>query len=255
MNLRFIGTGTLGSARIRNKLSRDYRRFSTLLIDERILIDPSADIFEFEENFMLGGLYLNATDVLITHSHLDHFSISAIEQLAAKRRITVFCDQTLTEALAAIPNVLTVGISAFSLFRIDDYEILPLPSNHTTDNKAEVAYNFVIQREKTIFYGLDGAWINAESWQILKALKPSCFVLECALANSDYSPACFYHNNLDMVKKIKSIIEEAGALSDGAKFIISHIPTSKKLSIHEELSSLCDECGIKVAYDGYFVSV
>lgn len=255
MNLRFLGTGALGSARIKNKLSRDYRRFSTLLIDERILIDPSADIFEFEENFMLTGLYRGATDVLITNSHLDHFSISAIEQLATKRKITVFCDQTLTEALRSVPNVTAVGISPFNLFRIDDYEILPLPSNHTTDNRKEIAYNYVIQRDKTLFYGLDGAWINAESWQILKALKPSGFVLECTLANAEYSPACFYHNNLDMVKKIKSIIEGAGALSDGAKFIISHLPTSKKQSIHEELSELAAQCGIKVAYDGYFVAL
>ena len=256
MNLRFIGTGTIGSARIKNKLSRDYRRFSTLLIGERILIDPSADIFEFEENFMLTGLYREVTDVLITHSHLDHFSISAIEQLASKHRINVFCDGTLKGSLTGLPNVHTAAISPFSLFSAAGCEILPLPANHRTENPAETPYNFAIQdADKTLFYGIDGGWLNADAWQVLGKLKPSCFVLECALGTGGYSPMCIYHNNFDMVLKIKSIIESAGAYADGAKFIISHIPSGKKAATHEEISALAAEHGIKAAYDGYFVSI
>ena len=52
IKLRFIGTGGIGGVRIKNKLSKEYRRFSTFLIDERIIIDPSEDVFEFEESFM-----------------------------------------------------------------------------------------------------------------------------------------------------------------------------------------------------------
>ena len=89
INIRFLGTGSLGSVRPKNKLSKEYRRFSTLLIDERIIIDPSEDIFELEESFMLSGLYRGVDSVLITHSHLDHFSISAIERLASHGEISV----------------------------------------------------------------------------------------------------------------------------------------------------------------------
>lgn len=255
MNLRFIGTGTLGTARIRNKLSKDYRRFSTLLIDEKILIDPSQDIFEFEESFMLSGLYRSAGDVLITHSHLDHLSISALEQLAAKRDITVYCDKTIVPALSEIKGLVAVAISPFLRFKIGDYEILPLPSNHKTDVPAETAYNFIIRNEKTLFYGLDGAFINPEAWKVLGELKPNAYVLECTLAQAGYTKACVYHNNFDMVVATKAVIESAGALTENTKFIISHIPTSKKTSIHEELCTLASEHGIRVAYDGYYLAI
>ena len=255
MNLRFIGTGTLASARIKNKLSKDYRRFSTLLIDEKILIDPSQDIFEFEESFMLSGLYNTVKSVLITHSHLDHFSISAIEELAAKRCITVYCDKAIAPLLSEVNGVSVVSISPFSLFKAEDYDILPLPSNHKTDIPSETAYNFLIRKDKTLFYGLDGAFINPEAWKILGELKPGAYVLECALADGGYSRASVFHNNFDMVLAIKAIIEEAGALNPNTKFIISHIPTSKKRSIHDELSALAADHGVKVAYDGYYLAI
>ena len=87
INLRFLGTGGLGGARTRKRLSKDYRRFPTLLVNERYLIDPSEDVFEFEESFMLDDLTKNARDVFITSSALDHFSVSAVERLASRGRV------------------------------------------------------------------------------------------------------------------------------------------------------------------------
>ena len=254
MNLRFIGTGSLGSFRIRNKLSRDYRRFSTLLIDEVLLIDPSEDIFEFEESFMLSGIYSGVEAVLITHSHLDHLSISALERLAAKRPITVYCDTAIAHMLLDVKNVSVSQIHPFLGFRIGEYEILPIPANHKTDIPKEIPYNFVIRRDKTIFYGLDGAWITPDALGILEELKPNAYVLECA-NTGDYSRECVLHNNLDMVFAIKSIVESAKAHSENSKFIISHIPTGKKHPTHEMLSLKTAEQGVRVAYDGYYLAI
>ena len=115
ISLRFFGTGGLGSVRIRNKLSKDYRRFSTLLVDEKILIDPSEDIFEFVETFLLSGILDGVNDVFITHSHLDSFSVSAIENLARDRALRVFASAVLRDELSGIKNVEFVEISPFSL--------------------------------------------------------------------------------------------------------------------------------------------
>ena len=155
ISLRFFGTGGLGAARVRNKLSKDYRIFSTLLFDERIIIDPSEDIFEFVESFMLSGILDNVRDVFITHSHLDSFSISAIEGLAKYSKIRVYASSALGGELSSVKTVEFIEISPFSLHKIDGYSVLALPANHATDNPAETPLNFLIEAQgKTVFYAL-----------------------------------------------------------------------------------------------------
>ncbi len=256
INLRFLGTGGLG-ARPKNKLLRDYRRFSTLLIDNRIIIDPSEDIFEFEESFMLSGMTKEITDVFITHSHIDHFSIVAIEKLSKQKKIKVYASNTLLDEFSSLCHIEFVPLIPFSLIRTDGkYNILPLPANHTTDIRGEIPFNFLIEYEgKTVFYGLDGAMIHPDAWRILKEIKLDAAILECALANSDYSGASVNHNNLLSVTVIKDIFLSSGVADENTKFILSHIPTSKKRSVHEELLAAVEGTSFKIAYDGYFLGI
>lgn len=255
MNLRFLGTGSLDTVRVRNKFSKDYRRFPTLLIDDRILIDPSADIFEFEESFMLSGLFDTVSDVFITHSHLDHFSITAIEALAAKRKINVYATECIIRELNCIDNVNFTVISPFMLVKIGNYSVIPLPSNHATENHDEIPLNFIIQADKTLFYALDGAFINPDAWRVLKELKIDVAVLDCDLDTQGYTAGCVNHNNLDMAEKIKQILLASSVANESTKFILSHIKSSKKRSIHEELSEAADSLGFRTAYDGYYLGL
>ncbi len=255
INIRFLGTGSLGSVRPKNKLSKEYRRFSTLLIDERIIIDPSEDIFELEESFMLSGLYRGVDSVLITHSHLDHFSISAIEQLASHGEISVYATEAICEALSGIPRVNARIIYPFSRFFVGKFEIIALPSNHITENPAETALNFLLRAEKTVFYGLDGSFINPSAFEILKEIKLDLCILECALGLSQASPSLVYHNNLDTVLRTKQVLISAGCADDSTKFVISHIPTAKRKNIHEELTLAIGDEPIRIAYDGYYIGI
>ncbi len=255
IRLRFLGTGGLG-ARPKNKLLRDYRRFSSLLIDDHIIIDPSEDIFEFEESFMLSGMTKAITDVFITHSHIDHFSVVAIERLSKEKRLRVYATEALKNELFTLENIEFIKIKPLSLIRIGKYSILPLPSNHITEIKDEITLNFLLEaEEKTIFYGLDGAMINPEAFRILKEVKLDTAILECALATSAYSSLSVNHNNFASVTVIKDIFLSSGVADENTKFILSHIPTSKKHSLHEELSAAAEGTPFKIAYDGYFLGV
>lgn len=258
IKLQFLGTGGLGSARIRNKLSREYRRFSTLLIDERIIIDPSEDIFEFEESFMLSGMLREIREAFITHSHLDHFSVSAIERLASltSKRLRVFAEEALREDIESISGLEFVPISPLSLIRLEGYNVLPLPANHSTDLPSEVALNFLIEKEgKTLLYGIDGAFINPEAWRVLNELHLDAVILDCALADAPYSAESVNHNNLAMAATVKEIMTARGTADEGTKFILSHIPTNKKRLMHDELTEAAKEFSFKVAYDGYFIGI
>ena len=186
INLRFFGTGGIGSARPKNKLSKDYRRFSTLLVDEKIIIDPSEDVFEFVESYMLSGILDDVKDIFITHSHPDHFSISAIEGLAKRGPLRVYASECLEAEISAIRNVQFVKLIPFGLVKIGKYSILPLPSNHKTDIQNEIPLNFIIERDqKTLLYALDGAFIDVSAWQVLKEVKLDVAVLDFGAGISD----------------------------------------------------------------------
>jgi len=47
----------------------------------------------------------------------------------------------------------------------------------------------------------------------------------------------------------------AGCATDSTKFILSHIKSSKKRSIHEELSEAAEQFGFRTAYDGYYLGL
>lgn len=256
INLRFFGTGGLGAVRVKNKLSKDYRRFSTLLVDEKIIIDPSEDIFEFVESFMLSGILSDVLDVFITHSHLDHFSISAIEKLASKKTVRVYASPSLQSELADVKRVEFIALSPFMLVRVGKYAILPLPANHRTDNSGEIPFNFLIECDgKTFFYALDGAFINADAWHILKEVKLEAVILDFALGISDYGIGSADHNNLKMVSVIRDIMMTAGVASESTKFILSHIPSGRKSPTHDEVCEHLADTPFKLAYDGYFLGI
>lgn len=256
ISLRFFGTGGLGAARIRNKLSKDYRRFSTLLIDEKIIIDPSEDIFEFVESFMLSGILDDVKDVFITHSHLDSFSVSAIEELAKRGRIKVYASKSIGGELSSIENVDFIEINPFSLQKIDGYSVLALPANHATDIPDEAPLNFLIEAQgKTIFYGIDGAFLHAGAFRVLKEIKLDVAILDFALGLSDYSNESANHNNLKSVLTVRDILTSSGIASDSTKFILSHIPSGKKNPTHDEICEALSEFSLTAAYDGYFLGV
>ena len=256
ISLRFFGTGALDSFRIKNKLSKEYRRFSTLLIDEKIIIDPSEDIFEFIESFSLQGILDDVKDVFITHSHIDHFSISAIERLASDSPIRVFASAAMKDEILSIKNVEYIELYPFALQKIGKYAVLPLPANHKTDIPTETTLNYVIEcDEKKIFYGLDGAFVNPSAMEILGQITLDAIVLDCALGTDEYSAKSANHNNLDMVRTIYDIFVSSGTANDSTKFILSHIPALKKRFMHEEMCEATLDSPFKIAYDGYFVGI
>ena len=90
---------------------------------------------------------------------------------------------------------------------------------------------------------------------MLKEIKLDCVISECALEAKDYSYLNMNHRNIDAVTEMKKIFVSAGILSEGARFLLTHIPTDRKRSIHEELLAIAAERGLTVTYDGYFASI
>ncbi len=254
MKIRMLGTG-YGECKIKRFSSKDFRRRGGVLIDELILIDAPSDIFELESDLGFSDLYNKVGVVLISHSHPGHFDPEAVLKLARRQRIFVFADK---ETLALIPEsdrIERVALMPFSPIEIDGYRILPLPANHATDNPKERCLNFIVSKDRTLFYALDGGFINSDAWRVLKELYLDAVIMDTAAELAPPSDKLLYHSGYSMNCAIRGILLSAKVAGDNTRFILSHIPSPRRRSVHEELSALAKEEGLTVAYDGYYLNI
>ena len=254
MKLRLLGTG-YGECKIKKKTSKDYRKSGGVIVDESILIDAPLDIFDVADELGINDILEKVSDVLITHSHKSHFSPEAIKKLSSRKKINVFATRPLLSMLDGIPNLSLYEISPFTKLEISGYEIIALPTNHNTENACEECLNFLFLGDKNLFYALDGGWINRTAFEYLKQTRLDAIIMDTALELSEPSEKNLCHNDFSTLITIKKILLSCKIAHENTRFILSHIPSSKKRSVHDELSPLARENGFSLAYDGYFARI
>ena len=196
-----LGTG-YGECKNKKTYSKEYRGMGGVVIDDSILIDAPADVFETAASLGFDEIFNTVTDVLISHSHPGHFSPSAIAKLGAKRRIRVFASREVLDAIQPNANIEKFEISAFMQFRLGKFTVAPLPSNHSTDNVGEECFNFLLVSDKSLFYALDGGYINHRAFSVLKMIHLDAIIFDCAMQESEATEGLLHHNDLDTAAKI-----------------------------------------------------
>lgn len=254
MRVRMLGSG-YGECKVRKKSVKDFRRKGGVLVDDRILIDAPSDIFDVAEELGFSDMFDGVSDVVISHSHDSHFSVETILKLAGNRAIRVYATGKVLELIPDNKNIERIKLSTSFPTQIGEYTLYSLPANHLTDIKGEMCLNFIISRDKTLLYALDGGGINFNAWKTISQLKIDAVITECALELSETSYASTYHNNIGAAKLLRDILISGGISDGGVKFVLTHIPSDRKRPIHDELSSAARGFGMSVAYDGYFFSV
>jgi len=258
IELKFLGTGALGRARVKSKLSKDYRRFSTLLINNDLIIDPSEDVFEFAETFQLRDICDGIETVLITSSEPDKLSTNAVERLSAKKRRYVCASQSVCTILGDLKGASILPVEPFSIIEAKNYRIIPLPANHATEIRGEMTYSYLITcEEKNILYAPGASFINPVAWQFLREMKLDVVILDCALGDLPYSEKCVSFNNLALAGAVKDIMTGSKVADESTKFILTNMPSGRKMPTHEqiELAIENEKLPFRVAYDGYFTHI
>ena len=254
MKIRMLGTG-YGECKIKRLASKDYRHLGGVVIDSKILIDAPSDIFDIAAELGFSDIFDSIEAVIISHSHKGHFDPEAIKKLAFKNEITVFADK---ELLALIPDgekIKKIEAYPFRAQELSGYMILPLLSNHRMENSKERALNYLITRDKTLLYLLDGGFIQQDSFRVVSELKLDAVIMDTSHELSPPKKDLIRHSSYEVNKIIKGMLTDAKAADEKTRFILSHIPSPRKRSVHEELSLLAKEDGFTVAYDGYFVNL
>lgn len=221
MKITFLGTGAADWTVEKPRDPSEFRRFSSALIDDCLLIDPGPQILDALQELAISPnriLY-----IINTHKHSDHFSPVTVDALSSSG--AHFCPMTAGET------------QFFGKYTIHAYR-----GNHGT---CEETVHFLIHDGKSsIFYGLDGAWLLYEEVQAIKHFKPNIVVLDATIGNIDGDYRIFEHNNLSMVLEMKKTLSPYIGC-----FVISHLARSLH-SDHKTLSEEMATHNIIVAYDG-----
>lgn len=254
MNIRMLGTGN-GASPIKKKISKDFRRSGGVIIDERILFDAPSDIFGVADDLGFSDMFDKVQDIFISNSKSTRFSIEALERLSKNKRIRVFASDAVLALIPDSEKIERVELLPYLSIMLGDYKITPIPANHETDEPNETCLNFVISRDKTLFYAVDGGFLSIGAWKSISQMKIDAVILGCALELSEPSDKLLFNNNFDMARVVRDIMISSSVIPSGSKFVLSNIPSSKKRSVHAELTEAAGEQGMTVAYDGYFFLV
>ncbi len=226
--------------------SDEYRRFSSALVCGDLLIDAGPDIFDFEADFGYTDLYKNVKNILITHSHADHYTAESISKL---NHATVWSNK-LPEG--AEYNT----VEPFKEYNIGGYTVIGVPANHLTEIPDEMPLHYIIKTPggKTFFYGCDGAWIMGQSWHELKKHKFDLMIFDGTIGNVPGDYRIFEHNNTDMVKEMCRTFRALDVIKPDGKVMISHLALTLHPT-HKEVESLLKPDGIIPAFDNMNIEI
>ncbi len=226
MKLMFLGTGAADWPLKRPPEMTEYRRLSSALIDRTLLIDPGPQVLDALEDYGIDRSEIKY--IINTHKHGDHYK-----------------EETLTALRAA--GAEWVEFTGKDNKTLGNYTVYSYIANHGT---ATDGVHFLIKDgEKTLFYGLDGAWLLYDEVRGIKEHKPDLAVLDGTVGFKDGDHRIFEHNNLHMVLEMKKTLAPYIR-----RFCISHMARTLHTD-HATLAAAMEEEGIVTAYDGLILEV
>ncbi len=226
------------------------------------MIDPGPHIFHFAETNGTPDLLDTVKNIIVTHSHADHFNPVNVARLCLDRDCTLWADAACLRKLVTALGEQTVSRIHFvetklnRNYTIGDYTVTPLRSNHATDDPDENTRLYLVEREgRILYYGCDSAWIPTTAWNVIKGKKINAMVLECTcgeLARNDWR--IFEHNTLEMLELMLVTFRKYGYFAEDVSYYASHLARTLHEE-HEKTAATLSAMGVTMAYDGLVIDI
>ena len=250
-NLMFLGTGAHG--KFENEFNNpNFRGTTSIMLDDKILIDFGRGGYWCAERLNKHSLFKNVDTVFYTHSHEDHFDADYLKKLCdeSKNIVTIYADKVFELLLPKCDNLRFCPVSEFDLIKVHGYEVTPLKANHATAYKQENPLHYYFKGKKNIFFGFDGGWLIARTWEFLMNNPIDVYVIDSTCGEDyDYNLRNFSHNNSVMRDIIYNTCLAYNVMDKNSKMILTHIAPS--LHDNENLTKNTIEKGYIAAYDGF----
>lgn len=223
MKILFLGTGAADWCLAPADGVEKSRKFSSILIDHTLLIDPGPDVLDAlnEHDIALNDIKY----ILTTHDHEDHLDRHCLNILTENGAVPITCTE--------------------EPFVLDNYKIEAVKGNHAVP----CLHYLISDGASKLYYGLDGAWLTSEEYEAITKEQVDVGIFDATVGFIDGDYRIFEHNNLNM------IIEMKKTLSKHIKqFYISHMA----YTLHDDHAALAKQMkqyDIHVAFDGLELNI
>lgn len=231
MKIVFLGTGAADWDW--KNLPPDTRKSSCALLGATCLIDAGPCVLRGLSD--AGASPARIADLLVTHSHSDHFSADAILEIArsGRRRLRVWAPPHAIEILGRIAPRETAWdlhpVLPGDTFRAAGMSVVALPANHLVESDlSEQPLHYVFAGRGTrLLYALDGAWFCCKARHLLKkflgrkTLSAIVWDATCGAVFNDWRFA--EHNDLKMIDAMRAAMLKDGIVSPETVHVFSHL--------------------------------
>lgn len=269
MKLKYLGTGAAEgipgmfcNCRVcRNALKirgKEIKTRSQALLDDKLLIDFPADTYMHILNH---GLDLrNIHNVIITHSHADHFypndfwcRFEGIAYDIVEEPLNIYVTEAgYNEALRQLgedmneTRVKFHKIAPFEPFDVEDYHIIPLAADHDSSSNPVI---YIIEKGgKSLLYAHDTGIFPDSTWDYLEKYnkKFELISLDCTgMAQKNWRRS---HLCLNTDKEVYDRLTEIGVCDKNTIVYVNHFSHNGMLT-HKELVVEAEKYGFLVTYD------
>lgn len=234
------------------------------LLDDNILLDFGPDTINHIQKYGIRSDLI--TDILITHSHTDHFYPADMEFLGKgyatrnnKDKIHFYGNKIIVEKAKYWQDLLKVPerfdakeVKAFKTFKFRGYEVTPLPANH--DPKSIPLIYLIEKNGKSMIYGHDTSIFADEVFNYLdKNLKKPLSFISLDITQAIDKNNRYYHMSMDVFLETIDLMKKKGILDDKTIVVASHISHNGKIN-HKELAKMFKKYGVILSYDGMEIS-
>lgn len=247
MKLRFTGT-LFGECHVKKKNFRDFRREASMLIDDRLLLDATADFADFTDFYGFPDLWQEIGAVLVTAADPKLLSHDTLTRLAKGRILQVYAPPEAAAFFPSEDNLRLIPLRPFSMTDILDYKVVALPTN------APGEYNYAICRDRAILCLAHGGILPASVLHAIRDVKFDLLVANCPLLDTPPTEEIYRHGSLTVWRLMRDVLLSSGNLGERSRFLLTSLPTDKRRSVHDELSALVADERMTVASDGYFLA-
>ncbi len=268
MKILYLGTGGAEGVpslycncqickRALEKGGKELRARSGFLIDDELLIDFSPDTYL---RCVKNKIDMSAIkNVLITHSHEDHFYLSdliaRLKSPVVERTVEemkVYGNEKIKEqfdnAAKQFCNLTVVceKISAKETVETDGFKITALKTTHI---QSEESLSYLIERNgKKYFHLVDSSYPNEDMFTYLaeNKIRLDCISSDCTFGNMREEFGG--HMNIWQNVRIKTRLEELGVIDKDTKYVLTHISHYCK-DTYDSLNETAQKYGMLLSYD------
>ena len=221
---------------------------SSALLNGCVLFDTGPTVFRALEMI---GAEKSVKEILITHSHWDHFNVDVVQQLSeVNPGVCVSANAVVLDQLprSIRKRELKPGMS----FEAQSCRFSALPANHAiVDHPEETPLHYLCETPSgNCLYALDGAWMTTLAKRIIEKTQLKVIVWD-ATCGSDDDWRMFEHNTPGMLILMRDAFREMGVVNDETRHLLSHLARAQLWNPQAE--KRVTDAGFEIAYDGLTV--